>query len=123
MEKKQEGIWTKRGVPFHTWYTLNHNPHDLCPPPMSEADFEKFLLRYLEKDFLTTLSLSDAQTRTELLWTILYHYSPEFREEWEDTRRRRRQGDKPKLERKLNIFTYKLKRKANGAFKKFQGKE
>lgn len=108
MERKREGLWTRKGVPFHTWYTLNHNPHDLCPPPMSEADFEKFLLRYLEKDFLTTLSLSDAQTRTELLWRILYDYSPEFREEWEDTKRRRRQGSKPKWERKFVYYIQKI---------------
>ena len=118
MKRKREGLWTRKGVPFHTWYTLNHNPHDLCPPPMSEADFEKFLLRYLEKDFLTTLSLSDAQTRTELLWTILYDYSPEFREEWDEYRRRRKQSSKPKWERKLGIFAYKLKRKIYVTFKK-----
>ncbi len=111
MEGEREKIWTTECVPFHTWYALNHKAHDLCPPPMSEAEFEKFLLRYLEKDFLTTLSMSDAQTRTEFLWRILYDYSPEFRDEWDDTNRRRRQGSKPKWERKLSAFAYRLKKK------------
>ena len=75
-----------------TYWLENHwQKGNLCPPPMSTVEFENFLIKYLLKDkFCTVLSLSDAQTRTELLHKILVKYSKEYEQEYKEHLRRNR---------------------------------
>ena len=70
-----------KDVDFTTW--LHYQPsYGICPPPMSEEQFERFLNMYLfDKPYISTISLSDAQYRTELLDVILTKFSKKYRKE------------------------------------------
>ena len=67
---------------FTEWYLKNHKEGDLCPPQMTNEEFENFLVKYLlDDDFCVDLSMSDKQARTILLSTILALYSDNFKKE------------------------------------------
>lgn len=67
---------------FTEWYEKNSEEGDLCTPPMTNEEFENFIVKYLlDDDFCVDLSMSDKQARTILLTTILSLYSENFRKE------------------------------------------
>lgn len=73
---------------FTEWYLENHKDGNLCPPPMTEDLFEKFLIKYLlNGKFMTTLSMSDAQTRAQLLWEIIDTHSKDYQKEFRKYKR------------------------------------
>lgn len=67
---------------FTEWYEKNSTEGDLCCPPMTNEEFENFLIKYLLDDYFSVdLSMSNKQARTQLLTTILCLYSESFRQE------------------------------------------
>lgn len=80
-DAKNKKLISLKDVDFTTW--LHHQPgYGICPPPMSEEQFERFLNMYLfDKPYISSVSLSDAQYRTELLDAILTKHSKKYRKE------------------------------------------
>ena len=73
------------------WLNENWQKGNLCPPPMSVEQFEKFLILYLlSKDYRTVLSMPDDQARTELLHDILVRHSEVYQKEYKEHLRRNR---------------------------------
>lgn len=73
------------------WLETHWQKGNLCPPPMSAEQFEKFLILYLlSKDYRTVLSMPDDQARTELLHDILVRHSEVYRKEYKEHLRRNR---------------------------------
>ena len=67
---------------FTEWYEKNSMGGDLRCPPMTNEEFENFLIKYLLDDYFGTDSFpTKEQARTQLLTTILCIYSESFRKE------------------------------------------
>lgn len=80
-DPKNKKLISLKDVDFTTW--LHYQPsYGVCPPPMTQEQFERFLNMYLfDKPYISSLSLSDAQYRTELLDAILTKHSKKYRKE------------------------------------------
>ena len=66
---------------FTTWLACQPS-YGICPPPMTQDQFERFLNMYLfDTPHISTLSLNDSQYRTELLDAILTKHSKKYRKE------------------------------------------
>lgn len=80
-DAKNKELISLKNVDFTTW--LHYQPsYGICPPPMSQEQFEYFLGKYLlGEPYITSISLSDAQYRTSLLDAILTKYSKKYRKE------------------------------------------
>lgn len=71
------------------WLETHWQKGNLCPPPISVEQFEKFLILYLlSKDYRTVLSMPDDQARTEILYDILVRHSEVYQREYKEHLRR-----------------------------------
>lgn len=71
------------------WLETHWQKGNMCPPPMSNVEFENFLIRYLlPKDYHIILSMPDAQARTEILHDILVRHSEVYQKEYKEHLRR-----------------------------------
>lgn len=64
------------------WLDNHKEGHNICPPPMTAEEFERFLIDYLlGENYTIIMPMPDAQCRTQILHDILYEYCKKYRNE------------------------------------------
>lgn len=71
---------------FTEWLDTNKDGSNMCPPPMSTDEFERFLIEYLldtkDSKYYIVSPLPDSQARTQILHDILLRYSKKYEKEY-----------------------------------------